>query len=79
MVNNIYEKYLKNKKILIFGHSGFVGSWLALTLSSFKSNVLGVSLKMPNQNCISNRWQVLKSIIGVLMETATVSILIFVN
>ena len=54
MVNNIYEKYLKNKKILIFGHSGFVGSWLALTLSSFKSNVLGVSLKMPNQNYISN-------------------------
>tara|TARA_B110001452_G_scaffold240579_1_gene222233 strand:+ start:940 stop:1998 length:1059 start_codon:yes stop_codon:yes gene_type:complete len=54
MVNNMYEKYLKNKKILIFGHSGFVGSWLALTLSSFKSNVLGVSLKMPNQNYISN-------------------------
>ena len=54
MVDNIYKKYLKNKKILIFGHSGFVGSWLALTLSSFKSNVLGVSLKMPNQNYISN-------------------------
>ena len=54
MVNNISKKYLKNKRILIFGHSGFVGSWLALTLSAFKSKILGVSLKMPNKNYLSN-------------------------
>ena len=54
MVDSISKKYLKNKKILIFGHSGFVGSWLTLALSSFESNILGISLKMSNENYISN-------------------------
>ena len=54
MVDHISKRYLKNKRILIFGHSGFVGSWLTLALSSFGSNLLGISLKMPNENYISN-------------------------
>ena len=61
MVNNISKKYLKNKRVLIFGHSGFVGSWLTLTLSLFKSKVLGISLKMPNKNYLSNTKKFKKS------------------
>tara|TARA_B100000795_G_C22790010_1_gene436481 strand:+ start:724 stop:1779 length:1056 start_codon:yes stop_codon:yes gene_type:complete len=53
-VNNLFRKYLKNKRILIFGNSGFVGSWLTLSLSFFDAKILGVSLKMSNKNYLSN-------------------------
>ncbi len=39
--------FYKNKKILITGSSGFVGSWLALTLSEMGAIVHGISLE-PN-------------------------------
>ena len=47
-------KKLKNKKILIFGNSGFVGSWLTLSLNAYGAKILGVSLKMSNMNYLSN-------------------------
>lgn len=34
-----------NKRILITGHTGFVGSWLCATLSYFNANIYGYSLK----------------------------------
>ena len=36
---------LKNQKILITGHTGFVGSWLYLFLKQKKINVYGIGLK----------------------------------
>lgn len=53
---------LKGKKILIFGNSGFVGSWLSVALHHFKSKVLGVSLKMNNKNYLSNTKEFYKNI-----------------
>ena len=50
----LFKKNLKNKRILIFGNSGFVGSWLTLSLSFFGAKILGVSLKMKNKNYLSN-------------------------
>ena len=43
-----------NKKILIFGNTGFVGSWLCTALSIKNYEILGVSLKMKDKNYISN-------------------------
>ncbi len=40
------------QKILITGHSGFVGSWLSLYLSSKKYKIYGVSLKNHHNNHI---------------------------
>ncbi len=37
----------KNKKILITGHTGFKGSWLALWLNYLGAEVVGVSNKIP--------------------------------
>lgn len=42
---NIY----KNKKVLIFGHTGFKGSWLALWLSRLGANISGISLPPENK------------------------------
>jgi len=39
------QKFFKNKKVLITGHSGFKGSWLAQTLLNWDANVTGISLK----------------------------------
>ena len=54
LVKNLFKKHLKNKRILIFGNSGFVGSWLTLSLSFFDVKILGVSLIMKNKNYLSN-------------------------
>jgi len=37
------KKYYKDKKILITGHTGFKGSWLALTLKLFGNKIYGIS------------------------------------
>ena len=42
-------KYFKNKKIIITGHTGFKGSWLALWLHSLGAEVLGLSKDVPTQ------------------------------
>ncbi|MDC0406564.1 GDP-mannose 4,6-dehydratase, partial [Gammaproteobacteria bacterium] len=41
------QQFYKNKKILITGSSGFVGSWLAITLQQMGASIYGISLE-PN-------------------------------
>jgi len=45
MFNNIF----KDKTVLITGHTGFKGSWLALWLKQLGANVIGVSLDIPSK------------------------------
>ena len=52
MFNDIY----KNKKVLITGHTGFKGSYLALWLKKLDANVFGISL--PPQDDI-NHWKLI--------------------
>ena len=44
----MFYKY-KNKKVLITGHTGFKGSWLALWLNLLGAKVIGVSLDTPTK------------------------------
>ncbi|MGD9842285.1 MAG: CDP-glucose 4,6-dehydratase, partial [Steroidobacteraceae bacterium] len=39
--------FWRNKRVLITGHTGFKGSWLALWLNRLQANVLGYSLPPP--------------------------------
>ncbi len=41
------EKFFKNKKVLITGHTGFKGSWLTFWLSKTGANVCGLSKDIP--------------------------------
>lgn len=43
------KKFYTNKKVLITGHTGFVGSWLTLLLKKFNCKIYGISMK-PNLN-----------------------------
>lgn len=45
MFNDIYH----NKKVLITGHTGFKGSWLALWLSQMGAKITGYSLQPPTE------------------------------
>lgn len=40
-------KFFKNKKVIVTGHTGFKGSWLALWLYSIGADVLGLSKNIP--------------------------------
>ncbi|SDW87645.1 CDP-glucose 4,6-dehydratase [Lachnospiraceae bacterium KHCPX20] len=41
----IKREFWKNKRVLITGHTGFVGTWLLLTLCYFGADVIGLSLE----------------------------------
>ena len=43
-LNNI----LKNKKVLVTGHTGFKGSWLSLWLTDLGAKVYGISIDVPS-------------------------------
>lgn len=45
MFNDVY----RNKKVLITGHSGFKGSWLALWLHKLGAQVYGLSVSVPTE------------------------------
>ena len=51
-MNEIKKKlsFLKNKKILITGNTGFKGSWLTFVISSVTKNIYGISLKQNINN-----------------------------
>ena len=49
-----YIRFYKNKKILITGNTGFVGTYLSLSLKLMNSKILGYSLKKKDQKYISN-------------------------
>ena len=49
-----YINFFKKKRVLITGNTGFVGSYLSMSLSLLGANVLGYALKKDNKNYISN-------------------------
>lgn len=46
-MDNLFNGIYKNKKVLITGHTGFKGSWLALWLTKLGAEVIGYSKDIP--------------------------------
>jgi len=44
VMNNQFGNFFKDKKILITGHTGFIGSWLSIWLNELGANVIGYAL-----------------------------------
>ena len=69
MFNSVYH----NKRVLITGHTGFKGSWLALWLSQMGAKVTGYSLQPPTK---PSHFQLLdlniNSVIGDLRDADTI-------
>lgn len=47
-MNEKYLDYFKNKNILITGHTGFKGSWLAVMLYYLDAKIYGISREKRN-------------------------------
>tara|TARA_B110000971_G_C19996910_1_gene494803 strand:- start:664 stop:1734 length:1071 start_codon:yes stop_codon:yes gene_type:complete len=43
------KNFFKNKKVIITGHTGFKGSWLALWLNYMGAKVMGISINYPTE------------------------------
>ncbi len=56
MVNPMFKNCYHGKTVLLTGHTGFKGSWLALWLQRLGANVVGVSL---DPETLPNHWQLL--------------------
>lgn len=57
-IEKLFSGIYKDKKVLITGHTGFKGSWLALWLAKMGAIVSGISLA-PNTN--PSHWELIKS------------------
>jgi len=69
VVEYLFNKVYKNKKVLITGHTGFKGSWLAYWLKEMGADVIGYSLESktnPNHMKLLNLD--IKSIIGDIRD-----------
>lgn len=49
VMQNLFGGIYKGKTVLITGHTGFKGSWLALWLNQMGANVIGYSLEAPTE------------------------------
>jgi CDP-glucose 4,6-dehydratase len=49
VMQDIFSSIYKNKTVLVTGHTGFKGSWLAYWLSQMGAKVVGYSLEAPTQ------------------------------
>ena len=48
-MNTMVDKVYKNKRVLITGHTGFKGSWLAIWLKELGADVVGYALAPPSE------------------------------
>lgn len=61
---NFIERFYKNKKILIIGHTGFKGSWLTGVMSDFGGKLYGISkgiVSRPSNYEVSNIFKLSKN------------------
>ncbi len=47
--DNLFTRTYRGKKVLVFGHTGFKGSWLSLWLQGLGADVYGASLDIPTK------------------------------
>ena len=45
-MKELNKKFFKNKKIIITGHTGFLGSWLSISLKNMGAKLYGISKRI---------------------------------
>lgn len=75
MENLVNETFWRGKKVLVTGHTGFKGSWLALWLQSLGAELIGLSLPpitQPNLFELARVADGMISVLGDIRDYATV-------
>ncbi|WP_440934362.1 CDP-glucose 4,6-dehydratase [Candidatus Pelagibacter sp.] len=62
MNHKIYKKFFNQRKILVTGNTGFVGSYLSISLSLFGAKILGFSKIKKDRGYLSNQKKYKKQI-----------------
>jgi len=53
-MDNLFNGFYKNRKVLITGHTGFKGSWLCLLLNQLGADIYGYALNPPTTPSLYN-------------------------
>ena len=69
------RKFYNNKTVLITGHTGFKGSWLAYALNKFGAKVIGYSLPSAQKNSNFNILKLDKKIINIYSDIRNKTVL----
>ena len=75
-LENLFSGILKNKTVLVTGHTGFQGAWLSVWLKSLGSNVIGYALEPPTQPSLFETLSLehdIKHVIGDLRDKEKLS------
>ena len=75
-LENLFSGILKNKTVLVTGHTGFQGTWLSVWLKLLGSNVIGYALEPPTQPSLFETLSLehdMKHIIGDLRDKEKLS------
>lgn len=64
-MSNLLGNFYKGKRILVTGHTGFKGSWLALWLNQLGAKVIGYALKPPTSPSLFELCNVKKGIVSI--------------
>ena len=62
------DNFWSGKKVLITGHTGFMGGWLSLYLVELGANVTGVSLPSNNKSSIFESLELSKKLNNLLLS-----------
>jgi CDP-glucose 4,6-dehydratase len=66
-MRKLFGNFFQNKRILITGHTGFIGSWLSIMLNELGADLIGYALSPHTQNdnfVVTNLKKRMVSIIG---------------
>ncbi|MFX0000782.1 MAG: CDP-glucose 4,6-dehydratase [Candidatus Hodarchaeota archaeon] len=66
-INKLFGNFFQEKKILITGHTGFIGSWLSILLNELGANLIGYALPARTQKdnfVVANLEKKMVNIIG---------------
>ena len=61
-----FDDFYRNKRVLITGHTGFKGSWLAMWLTALGAKVIGYSDAIPTQPSMFEICKIKNQIIHLL-------------
>lgn len=70
-INEVYNGFFKDKKVLVTGHTGFKGSWLCILLNQLGAEVYGYALKPPTEPSLykeANVDKIVNSTIGDIRD-----------
>ncbi len=71
MIEELFNKVYKKRKLLITGHTGFKGSWLCLLLNKLGADIYGYALEPPTKPSLyieANVDEFVKSFIGDIRD-----------